>query len=159
MSAATAFTPGGRERDEHAVEHPVRGPELALGHVSRDIRQGFFERLDPGLHGLLDPVTHVEELRIVRLHIPVRLGGWVLHLADALLGGLDLAPELVLNLSISVMVHLDVELSVNLTTIVPPCSAYSPPISSPFSATERFIRNTRSTSPRHRTANSQKTSK
>ena len=37
--------------------------------------------------------------------------------------------------------------------------AYSPPINSPFSATERFIRNTRSTSPRLRTANSQKTSK
>jgi len=37
--------------------------------------------------------------------------------------------------------------------------AYSPPINSPFSATERFIRSTRSTSARLRTANSQKTSK
>ena len=36
---------------------------------------------------------------------------------------------------------------------------YSPPINSPFSATGRSIRSTRSTSPRLRTANSQKTSK
>src|SRR5512135_381522 len=80
------------------MEPPTRRPEITLGHDRRDIWQGLAERLDPGPEGVPDAPTHLQEGLVASLQLSELLRGLGLHRLDAPLGGLDLAPELALEL-------------------------------------------------------------
>src|SRR4051812_31904202 len=69
-----------------------------MAHRRGGPQEGLAERHDPGTEGVSDAPAHLQEARVTSLHLTQLLRGLGLHRLDALPGGLDLTPELALEL-------------------------------------------------------------